>query len=94
MEVLDLELAHFVEYRPETTFSAKEFVVTEVPRDRVWFKTNAPCMQAFCDELESTPEEVIHEIFRVDSRKRSVDIDIDMGDCNSKKCVSWLGLPI
>lgn len=47
LEVLDLEVAHFVEYRPETTFSAQEFVVAEVNRDKEWFAKYLPAMISF-----------------------------------------------
>lgn len=62
LEILDLELAHFVEYRPETTFSAKEFQVVEIQRDRGWFAAHFPCMRAFCDELFNTPDEKVREM--------------------------------
>jgi len=49
MEILDLDKAVFIQYKPSDITWPKpaEFVVTEVPRDREWFKTNLPIM----DEL-------------------------------------------
>ena len=47
MEILDLDEAVFIQYKPEnlTWPEPAEFVVTEVPRDREWFKTNLPIME-------------------------------------------------
>ena len=49
MEVLDLEEAIFIQYKPmEITWPKEpEFVVTEVPRDRKWFAEKLPIMDAF-----------------------------------------------
>ena len=49
MEIMDVESCFFVQYAPyEITFPKPEvFDVTIVPRDREWFKTNLPIMDAF-----------------------------------------------
>ena len=50
MEVLDLEEAHFVQFRPEGTWNAEELEVQHVPRSRAWFSHHLPALQAFVDE--------------------------------------------
>jgi len=47
LEITNLELAHFVQYRPEGTWNAQEFVVTPVPRNREWFARHLPRMASF-----------------------------------------------
>ena len=49
MEILDLDEAVFIQYKPSDITWPKpyEFVVTEVKRDRDWFKTQLPVMDAF-----------------------------------------------
>jgi hypothetical protein len=49
MEILDLDEAVFIQYKPSDITWPKpfEFVVTEVKRDREWFKTQLPIMDAF-----------------------------------------------
>lgn len=52
MEVLDLPTAHFVQFRPETTWHPEELVVVSVPRSREWFAHHLPAMQSFFDEWQ------------------------------------------
>ena len=59
LEVMGLEIAHFVEYRPEGAFNAKEFVVTEVLRDREWFARYLPTMQSFCEVMNATSDDAV-----------------------------------
>lgn len=49
MEILNLEEAVFIQYKPAEIAwpGPEEFVVTEVKRDREWFKTQLPVMDAF-----------------------------------------------
>ena len=49
MEILDLELCDFIQYKPEelTWPGPVEFVVTHVVRDRQWFAEKLPIMEAF-----------------------------------------------
>ena len=49
MEIMNVESCYFVEYAPfDITFpSPAVFSVTIVPRDREWFKTYLPVMDAF-----------------------------------------------
>lgn len=71
MEVLDLEVAHFVQYRPEGPFSGEEFVVTVVPRDRDWFAAALPVMTSFVEEwraLQGDPDAHV----KILGRRRSV----------------------
>ena len=59
MEVLDLDLAHFIQYRPEGPFAGQEFMLTEVPRSRDWFAAALPVMRSFIADwraLEGDPD--------------------------------------
>jgi putative phage-type endonuclease len=49
MEILNLEEAVFIQYKPAEIAwpGPEEFVVTEVKRDREWFKEQLPVMDAF-----------------------------------------------
>ena len=53
MEILDLESADFIQYKPAATNWPKpeEFDVVNVPRDREWFKTYLPVMKEFWDKV-------------------------------------------
>jgi putative phage-type endonuclease len=53
MEILDLEEADFIEYKPAETNWPKpeEFQVINVKRDREWWKTNFPIMKEFWDKV-------------------------------------------
>ena len=53
MEILDLEEARFIQYKPaETNWPRpEEFDVTVVKRDREWFKTYLPVMREFWDRV-------------------------------------------
>ena len=53
MEILDLEEADFIEYKPaETNWPRPEqFQVINVKRDREWWKTNLPIMKEFWDKV-------------------------------------------
>lgn len=53
MEILDLEEADFIQYKPAETNWPKpeEFDVVNVKRDREWWKTYLPVMRAFWDKV-------------------------------------------
>ena len=53
LEILDLEEADFIEYKPAETNWPKpeEFQVINVKRDREWWKTNFPIMKEFWDKV-------------------------------------------
>jgi len=53
MQILDLEEADFIEYKPAATNWPKpeEFQVINVKRDPEWWKTNLPIMRAFWDKV-------------------------------------------
>ena len=58
MECLDLEVAHFIQYRPKRSeFEPMELEVTVVHRDREWFQTYLPLMQKFISDLELFKEQ-------------------------------------
>ena len=53
MEILDLEEADFIEYKPAETNLPRpeEFQVINVKRDREWWKTNFPIMKEFWEKV-------------------------------------------
>jgi hypothetical protein len=51
LEVLDMEVCDFIQYKPAEVFEIEEFVVTRVQRDREWFKTKYPILKNFWDEV-------------------------------------------
>lgn len=53
MEVFDLEVAHFVQYKPDGgEFDPPILDVVVVKRDRMWFEKNLPLFQKFITDLE------------------------------------------
>jgi len=53
LEVFDLEIAHFVQYKPPgDVFDPPILDVVEVKRDRLWFHKNLPLFQKFITDLE------------------------------------------
>lgn len=53
MEVLNVEQCYFVQFKPETTFSAGELDVLVVKRSKEWFNENLPLLQKFWDDLKT-----------------------------------------
>ena len=53
MDILDLEEADFIQYKPEALTWPKpsEFIVTNVKRDRDWFDKYMPIMRDFWDKV-------------------------------------------
>lgn len=53
MEILDLDEAVFIQYKPEALTWPKpaEFVLVNVKRDRQWFEEKLPIMRAFWDRV-------------------------------------------
>jgi len=53
MDILDLEEADFIQYKPAETNWPKpeEFYVTNVKRDREWFATYLPIMEDFWQKV-------------------------------------------
>lgn len=47
------DTAHFIQYRPESEWAGREFLVTVVPRDREWFGAQVPAMKGFWDEWKA-----------------------------------------
>jgi len=53
LEVFDLEVAHFVQYKPDGgSFDPPILDVVVVKRDRMWFEKNLPLFQKFITDLE------------------------------------------
>lgn len=53
MEVFDLDVAHFVQYKPDGgEFDPPILDVVVVHRDRMWFEKNLPLFQKFITDLE------------------------------------------
>jgi putative phage-type endonuclease len=63
MEILDLEEADFIQYKPaETNWPRpEEFVVVNVKRDREWWNTYLPVMREFWDKVLYHREHGIEE---------------------------------
>jgi putative phage-type endonuclease len=53
LEIHELEMAHFVDYRPAENGLPELCAVTEVKRDRAWFKRNFPLMRSFVHEMRA-----------------------------------------
>ena len=73
MEILDLEVCDFIQYKPsELTFPRPyEFVVVSVERDREWFTENLPIMRNFWDRVLWYRENGCNELLEArDARKR------------------------
>ena len=59
LEVLDLEICHFVQYRPPNPpFEPMELNVTVVKRNREWFEENLPLFQKFISDLDRFKKEI------------------------------------
>ena len=50
MHILDLNLCHFVQFRPETDWTPEEFSVVCVQRDEAWLPLSMPKFKDFRDE--------------------------------------------
>ncbi len=75
MEILHLESAAFIQYRPESEWAGTEFQLTEVPRDRAWFAASLPSMRTFWEswkELAARPD--VRDML---VRKRAVPAQVD-----------------
>jgi len=51
LEIFDLEVAHFVQFRPETIFTDEICDITVINRDRVWFAEVLPRLRGFVKEV-------------------------------------------
>lgn len=58
LEICNLEVAHFIQYRPSslTWPMPAEFVVTEVKRDRQWFQESLPIFWNVYQEIQNARE--------------------------------------
>lgn len=76
LEVFDLEVCHFVQYRPpKGEFEPMELERIIVQRDRQWFEKNLPVMQHFISDLENFKESYDSYVDEVlDRRKRDVHV--------------------
>ena len=53
LEVFDLDVAHFVQYKPDGgPFDPPILDVVVVHRDKMWFEKNLPLFQKFITDLE------------------------------------------
>jgi len=73
MEILDLEEADFIQYKPAVTNWPKpeEFDVVNVKRDREWWKTYLPVMREFWDKVLYFREH-IDELPKPKERKKRI----------------------
>ena len=51
MEVLDLEVCDFVQYKPGSAWVEEEYDCVVIPRDRQWFADQLPVMRVFWDDV-------------------------------------------
>lgn len=51
MEIMDLEVCDFVQYRPGGDWITQEYDSLEIPRDREWFSNALPIMKEFWDRV-------------------------------------------
>tara|TARA_B100001109_G_scaffold252587_1_gene248852 strand:+ start:1086 stop:1373 length:288 start_codon:yes stop_codon:yes gene_type:complete len=59
MEVLNLEVCHFVQYRPDKgLFDPPQMEVTIVKRDRTWFEKYLKVFENFIIELNTAREQI------------------------------------
>tara|TARA_B100000900_G_C20028248_1_gene492793 strand:+ start:249 stop:536 length:288 start_codon:yes stop_codon:yes gene_type:complete len=81
LEVFDLEVAHFVQYKPDGgIFDPPILDVVVVKRDRMWFQKNLPLFQKFISDLEEfklkaedmEPEEEVAAITRNVTKRRKI----------------------
>ena len=72
MDILDLEEADFIQYKPEelTWPKPSEFIVTNVKRDREWFAKYMPIMRDFWDKVVYHREHGIDDPPQKKTRKR------------------------
>lgn len=80
------ETADFIQYRPESEWAGREFVVTHVPRDREWFDGKLPSMFLFwntCREMSARPDK--REVL---VRKRSAPVKVERGDALAARALA------
>jgi hypothetical protein len=61
MEIMDIESADFLQYKPKEVFGKETFVVTRVQRNRRWFQVYRPLIEEFLHTLRyyiNNPEAV------------------------------------
>ena len=51
MEICELEVADFIQYRPAAVFGTSQIVVIRVLRDKNWFQCYKPIIQEFLQVL-------------------------------------------
>jgi len=62
LEILDLDICDFVQFRPGTDTAPQEFMVTRVTRDREWFEKHLARMQKFWAGVETAREKGLCEV--------------------------------
>lgn len=62
MEILDLDICDFIQYKPKEVFGTQELLINRVHRDREWFAQNLPIMKAFWDDVLYKREHGLLEI--------------------------------
>lgn len=61
MEVLDLEVCDFVQFRPGDAWTVTEYDCVEVRRDREWFKTHLATLEEFWQQVLRVRAHVLDE---------------------------------
>lgn len=76
------EVAHFIQYRPESEWAAQEFQLTVVPRDREWMGEALPKMKRFWDTWKENME--IPGIRDILVRKRAASLPREKKDATEQ----------
>jgi putative phage-type endonuclease len=53
MEVFDMEVANFVQFKPESEYRNEEYSCIRVARDRAWFQLNLPKFRDFAQKVRA-----------------------------------------
>lgn len=52
MEILDIDMCHFIQFKPATDTCEEILDILDIPRDRPWFKNNLNIMHEFWKDVE------------------------------------------
>lgn len=56
MQIFDLQVCHFIEYKPEDIFEDMSLNIVEMKRDDDWFEAAVPIFRRFSEELKERRE--------------------------------------
>lgn len=80
LEICDLEMAHFIEFKPGKSDNDYVINIVEVPRDREWFARKLPVMKEFWDSVLEYRTKGIdtHPKYQYRKRKNNEGIILDL----------------